>query len=207
MKDKLDLRSEYDLTKEIEKYMKMSAKERAEMLNAALYQTVEQVLKIAAVVEAMAQMEDDLAKSPSWWVANMRRIAAGTMLPQVFTMFDGSLRNKIAALPVQDQKRLTDKPVVELVVVKDGKTEILRADPRKLEVGQVRQVFSRGCLRDAAEQRSYLENQTFPKAKLKDDMACVKDASACSIKKGYLFVPANTRLSRKDLLGFLGQME
>jgi hypothetical protein len=196
---------EYNLTQRIELFKQQTAAERAMALKAALWQTVEQVLTVAAVVEAMAQSNDDLSELPSWWVAWMRKIAAQDMLPEVFLEFNGTLREKVAALPVQQQKILAEGGTVELVVLKNGEVEIIHADPRKLELPQIRQIFGRSYIRDAAEQRSWLESKTFPKAQM--PVSTEKDATACVVKKNYVLVLQNTRLTRKDLLMFLSQMD
>lgn len=193
----------YDLSAEIEKNKALTSEERARAAKTALYKTIEQVLSLSAIVEAMAEMGDDLADYPSWWVAAMRKIATGSLLPQVFTDFHGLLYLKAEMLPVQDQKRLIEQAAVDLVVMKDGATEVLKVDPRKLQNKQIQQVFARGHIRDAAEQRAWVENKMFPKAK---KVGVEGDASVCRVNKGWLIIPGPCRLSEKDLLMFLNQM-
>lgn len=195
----------YDLSAEVERNKAMTTAERAKMVSTALYKTVEQILSLAAIVEAMAQMGDDLDGHPSWWIAAMRKIASGSLLPQVFAEFHGELYLKAEMLPVQDQRRLLEHASVDLVVVKDGGIEILKVDPRKLASKQIKQVFARGHIRDAAEQRAWIENKMFPKAK--KGKASDGDASVCKVSKGWLIVTGPCRLSKKDILMFLNQME
>lgn len=161
-------------------------------------QTLQRAARILAVMEAAGDYISDI---PAAFVAFMRRIRAGQMLAETYLQFDGSTRVKVASLPLPDQRRLTEGDTVDLVVLREGKTEILKMDPRCLQPKQLKQVFDRDHIRSHTEQVAWLEDQSRADAVASKAHPEIE----VSTRKGGLIV-RGLLISRKELAQYLAQL-
>lgn len=111
----------------------------------------------ASIFHEMEAAGDDVSMVDRFTAIRLRRIYKGDVLPEVYTHFDGTLQNAVQSMPVpQQRKMLADQPIE--VITGDG-SDVLNIAPSKLTRFQIRQVFGRGYIRDAAEQRAWLETE------------------------------------------------
>lgn len=90
----------------------------------------------------------------------IKRIAEGMLLPEVMIRYQlaHQVRHAVEQLPISEQARLVgDQPAVLVLHEINGDWQERRVDPLELSPLQIRQVFHRGAIRTAAEQRSWLE--------------------------------------------------
>lgn len=65
-------------------------------------------------------------------------------------------------LPYSDQERIVNEKKVELLLLKDGRADVINADVRTLTAEQAKQAFDKDHVRTPAEQRLYLEDKARP---------------------------------------------
>ncbi len=105
-------------------------------------------------------------------------------------------------LPFSEQERLLKTGSVELLVVNNGKTDVLNAPLTSLSVVQVKQVFGSGYIRSVADQRVWIEGQT--------TVSKIRQASPpiYEVKKGELVFPSlELKLNTAQVATLLAQME
>ena len=94
-------------------------------------------------------------------LATFERIGRGDLHPML--MLSESPGYKAAReLPMSDQEKIVSEKKVDLLIFNDGKADVLKADVRSLTAEQTRQVFARDHLRDASEQRLWIEDKRKP---------------------------------------------
>lgn len=171
-------------------------------------ETITESIKVAAQEYADALSVDPAARDmfaaayptyPSSVWSGFIRIAAGDMHESL--LFDGTSGGRaLLKCPYDVQEHYIDNPVS--MVTSDG--EMLNVSVSKLTGNQVNQVFASGCVRDVAEQRAWIESQKTAAAinkKVKIDKT-----NGIYVKGTYLHV-GEIRLSRAELLKYLGQMD
>lgn len=129
-------------------------------LSRALDLTARNLMRLALIVRALEERGEDLSDLRLGLLTYLRQIAYGAVLPEVVVRFAESptLIKAIAALPMPDQTRLAAGDPVDLVVPRgEHGHDIRRADPLRMTVEQIRQVFAKGRIRDEAEQILVLE--------------------------------------------------
>jgi hypothetical protein len=114
------------------------------------------------VVEAIANAHPHITKEI---LARFEKIGRKQVIPDLFLSEAPGIR-KLRSLPYSVQKHYADHPV-EVLVVNNGKQEMLKVDAKNLTSGQVAQVFTLDGVRDTAQQRAYLLDKatqsSFPK--------------------------------------------
>lgn len=105
-------------------------------------------------------------------------------------------------LPFSEQSRLIENGYVELLVINDGKTDILNAPLTSLNSLQIKQVFGVGYVRSVEDQRVWLVGQT--------TVNKIRQSSppTYEVKKGELVFPAlDLKLNTSQVATLLAQME
>lgn len=128
-------------------------KRRSELRN-FLVATAESLRQAAQIVRVMVDEKDDVSDLPSGWVAQMLRVADGEMLAELMIEFDGLARQNVARLPLKEQKRLCENPIVQ-VVTKSGATKTARI--QDLDSTEVRRVFDYGKIRSISDQKQLID--------------------------------------------------
>ena len=127
------------------------------------------------------------------------RIASGEMDPRL--LFDATpAARALTKCDVQTQEYYIENPIP--VSCGNGDTILVQAE--KMTGEQARQVFNHGAVRDLAEQRAWIETQ-----KTRHQIVAkptIDKANEVFVKGAHLHVGA-LKLSRAELLRFLGQME
>lgn len=144
---------------------------------------------MAEVFHAMEENGDDTSLIPRSLARKLRALYRGSVLPDVFIHLDGRLCSCVASLPIPQQRAmLADEPVQLLTTAGDT----LNMPPSKLTAFQVRQVFGHGHIRDAAEQRAWLESEHTEKlsraAPTSDSITIVNQGKRKGVMVGRVFV-------------------
>lgn len=105
-------------------------------------------------------------------------------------------------LPFSEQERLMDEKV-SLLMVRDGKQDMMQVGVEDLTKRQCAQVFDKNGLRSPGAQRAWLEDQ-ITEAEFTEIKK--KDAAAWQIKNGKLLVRAGCELGRHELAVILAQL-
>lgn len=184
---------------EIEEYVKyletLSESELKESFLSCKIALADQIVRSAMHFMVMKKKEMDVSFIPGWLQSNFMKVATNQLLPGVMTNFHGLLFRKVSELPAQDQERLINGCPVDLVVIRDGRTETLSSDPRSLLHDQVRQVFGSGFIRSIAEQVIWIEDRNAKKLK----PALVDTPYEINKKAKKLIVKSPTVFGLKDL--------
>ncbi len=161
-------------------------KERKAALSECLAATAENMMKCAHIVGAMESAGDDVSSYPESFLAFMRRIRSGGMLPEAYINYEGRLRKCISQLPMPDQRDLVGGKKVPLVVVENGKVDVMKYDPRDLQPIQIKQVFDADHIRSEGEQRAWIEAQKTKEAPAhKPELdVIVKRSKGCIVVRG-----------------------
>ena len=90
--------------------------------------------------------------------AQMRRIASGEVLPEVYLHLDPPMSRIVQRFPQDDQRRIIDN---RPITVYTGEGDTLEMEPRNMLPKIREQVFDAdgGRIRDVSAQRAYLENE------------------------------------------------
>ncbi len=143
------------------------------------------------------KIKKDLADLPYGTLNTLERIGRKQVVPQV-AQASGIGYRKLQNMPYVVQERLLKEPL-ELVVIEDGKTDILRVAVKDLTRDQAEQVFDRRELRDAAAQRAWLAS-----VKAKAPPRRVEDAY--KVFKDRIVISRPCELTRQQLSSLLAQM-
>lgn len=193
-----------DCDKEVLEILSWTPEERRKALREALTMTATNIIRAAKIVGAMEEAKDDLSEFPVVVLDSLRRIRSGQMLPEVFMNYTGSLMQRIAALPLPDQRHLIEGGKVRLLVEREGKEpEILLQDPTSLQPKQIQQVFGRSRMRTEAEQRAWIEEFKLKRAKITQ----IEPTVTVDRKRGRLVVRGTVEFSKKELINYLAQLE
>lgn len=128
-------------------------------------------------------------------LAQFERIGRQQVLPRLLVA-DFPASRHLERLPTSEQNRLIDGSV-ELLVFKDGSTDVLNVQVSDLTKKQCKQVFSRVGTRSLGAQRAYLEDQ---RGKTPAKQAL------WHIKSGKVQFSGACELSRQELAVILAQM-
>jgi hypothetical protein len=127
-----------------------SAAERLAALREAIGDSVSAIQKAAAILRQMEEAKDDLSAVPSHLLNLLRRINGNLMLPEVAVQLSGTLRAKVALLPLAEQRLILDPECRLDVVLANGDTAAI--SPQRMTPAQIKQVFGDGYIRQRAEQ-------------------------------------------------------
>jgi hypothetical protein len=145
--DSLESRPTDDLLKELREIIELTQKN---------------LIRMAALVVELESRGEDLSHLRMTIIPHLRRIAANTLLPDAAMRFIGRplLLTQIAQLPLTEQKRLLDKPEVDVWLPESKTTKKIDLD--NLHAHQSYVVFGPAGIRTPAEQRDYLRGAKRP---------------------------------------------
>ena len=123
---------------------------RLAALQAAIGDSVVAIQSAAHILRRMEDAGDDLGGIPAHLLGILRRINSNLMLPEVAVQLSGTLRAKVALLPISTQREVMRPDYTVDVALLNGDTVAIR--PTRLTPEQVRQVFGDGYIRQRAEQ-------------------------------------------------------
>ena len=137
----------------------------------------------------------------SYILADYRKMAYGTLLPEVVFAFMGrrNILNAVSRLPVPDQCKLAANRCVDLACIEDEKPASRKADAATLTPSQVSQVFSENGIRSIEAQHGWLKQH------VRADRPEIAEEKAWeynqALKKLVVYKP--TSISRDDLLSIM----
>lgn len=98
--------------------------------------------------------------SIGWW-KQLERVGRGEIIPEIIMPYGNVGMEKLEVFPIEVQRRLVNKKV-DVVFIERERKEInyivRKVDIRDLSTGQANQVFSKTSIRNADEQREYLQS-------------------------------------------------
>lgn len=106
-------------------------------------------------------------------------------------------------LPLSEQTRLLEHPV-EVLLVRDDGTDILRIQVRNMTSGQARQVFARDHVRPIDEQRAWIEAQRTTAA---TEPKRIDLPYTINQRRGCVLFRADVEVSQKELLRIITQLQ
>lgn len=180
----------------------MTTAQLREELAKSLRITVEQLVRMAAIVRLLQDRGDELVDIRLSILNYLRKIAYGQILPELVVKFQSAplLLNRASQLPLPDQKKLIGDAPVKLVIFENGRTDHRLLDPLKMNAVEIRQVFARDHIRDDAEQVSYLRSKPTPVHRHASEV--VVDGK----RKGIVVSGDNVFISRSDLVNYLSRV-
>ena len=181
-------------------FAEMTAEERRGVLRSCLALSAKSIVRAALIYAVMVEQGDDVTFFSPVLRGVLRRIAAQKMLPEIYIRYGGTLRQRIAALPLLEQKRFVEGGTVPLVVRRGDRTEILKVKPDNLTLLQVKQVFAADHIRDEAEQAAWIEDLDL-RSRVEKKFAEIEVLP----RKGGIRV-AGVFLSRKELFHLLSEL-
>ena len=122
----------------------MTTEQLRERLASALRLTAEGIAEMASIVRELEQRGDDLSGFRLAILPYLRRVADGSLLPEIIVSYAGTptLLAAIATIPVADQRQLLDTGAVTIAVVEhDGTIGSRKIDPRALPKRDIPMVF------------------------------------------------------------------
>lgn len=163
--------------------------------------TVEQIVRLAAIVRRLEELGDDLSDVELSLLPQLRKVAYGQLLPDLVLELQGrpSLLRKVSALPLPDQRKIATGVPLK-VMQGDGDHRLV--PPLKLTDSEVSQVLGDDHIRDEGEQASWLrdrESRTRTPEKHNRSEVYV-DMKARGIRVLDVFIPAS------DLAHYLSQL-
>lgn len=149
----------YDAGTDIDELSSVPSDVLKERLVDALANAVSGLREAAQIVRVLEERGEDLSEFRGGLFSYLPRIAYGQVLPEVVVRFAGSayLMNRVAQLPIPEQKRLGDGGMVDVVVRRGDHFDTRKMSPLSLGHDQLRQVFAGGFLRTVPEQIAHLE--------------------------------------------------
>ena len=181
----------------------------AEQLRKALASLVVVCAETFARMSAIVQVADEQGVTEElglqgYQITALRRIGRGEVLPAAYAQFGGTpLERHLRILSPAVQRGLCDGGTVPVYSFDAGKVERREVQPLKLTDFERRQVFGPDGIRDAAEQRSWLES-------LKKRLStAVKGTIVVDRARHTLIVrvgSSEVSISRDDLLDYIKQI-
>jgi hypothetical protein len=146
-----------------ERIKDMDAFHVMEGLKRCLTISAEMLVEASMYVKRADELKVDLSELNGPLLAILRRIAHGQCLPGVVVKWSGQprLRDKIASLPIPDQKRFLEvTEAVEVAITKpDGSLDAVSLPVSSLRSSQVDQVFDRNRIRSIVEQNALVREK------------------------------------------------
>lgn len=139
----------------------MNTEELMQRLGAAMSVHVEKLVEIAALIRVLEHRGENLDQLKIGMLVWFRRIAYGQVMPEVFTKFrfNPNVLEKVASLPIPDQRRLSSGGTVEVLTFSGQNVTTRQVDPINMTGRELQQVFYRGRVRNLTEQRGWLEDK------------------------------------------------
>ncbi len=185
---------------EIEKMQ--DCKELRRLLVRALSVSVEQIIRMGAIVRRLEELGDDLSDMELSLLPQIRKVAHGQVSPQVvhYLMGKPSLFRKVSALPMPDQKRIASGEPLKVLLANGDHCMV---SPTKMNGKEIAQVFAADHIRDDAEQASWLREHAppaVPSEQVWDKEKIYLDRRRQGLVVGQRFIPAS------DLAHYLSQL-
>lgn len=189
----------------VSEYAGMGAADLRIAVEALLTVGAETFARMAAIVQ-VADEQGVTAELglQAYQVAVLRRIGRGEILPQAYARFGGTpLERHLAAVTPAEQRALCEGGTVTVYSFDGGKVDERHVPPLKLTAFERQQVFGRHGLRDAPEQRSWLESRRKQRRSAADGTVVVDHAQhAIHVRVG----ESEVTISRDALLDYLKQI-
>jgi len=189
----------------VAEYQGKSVSELREALESLLTVGAETFARMAAIVLVADErgLTGELGLQ-GYQVLALRRIGRGQVLPAAYARFGATpLGRYLNTLSVALQRSLADGGTVPVYSFRNGRVEKREVQPLKLTDFERRQVFGAQGIRDAAEQRSWLESLRKRRRDSADGNVIVDRANhALIVRVG----DSEVSLSRDDLLDYIKQI-
>ena len=109
-----------DLSENPPALLSLTPGDRLAALREHVGQSIAAMTRAAEILAAMEQAGDDLSAIPHHLLRMLRGIYSGVLLPEVAIRLGGRFRQKVAALPLPEQRRFVEPGACVLVVARDG---------------------------------------------------------------------------------------
>lgn len=186
-------------------YEGKTAAELREALESLLAVGAETFARMAAIVQVADEqgVTDELGLQ-SYQVATLRRIWRGEVLSVAYARFGGTpLERALPTLSPAQQRFLSDGGTVPVYSFEGGRMETREVQPLKLTEFERQQVFGFHGIRDAAEQRSWLETRRKRSVRSAEGTVIVDRVHhALIVRVG----GQEVTISRDDLLDYIKQI-
>jgi hypothetical protein len=161
--------------------------------------TVGTVLKIAAIVKRLEELNFNLRELNVPNLEFFRKVSQGAVVPEVYVNFIGmpAIMRKIASLPVGDQKKITDGKKLK-VMLRAGDFVMVSAE--EMTNAQSKQVFASDHIRNDSEQAAWLIERDQHAETVTPSDPIMVDRKRNGIVVGELFISA------RELATFLGRL-
>lgn len=146
---------------EIRSLAALNTAQLREQLAASLQLTAAHIVRLAAIVRLLEDRGEDLSDIRISILGWVRRVAHGQLLPEIMVRFQGSplLLNRIANLPLPDQRRITDGEPLKIACMEDGTVGHRLVDPLRMSMGEISLVFAKDHIRDETEQLAWMRSR------------------------------------------------
>ena len=136
-------------------------------------------------------------------LSRFEQIGRNALFPRLLASTSPGAR-ALTGCPYSEQVRFSEEPVA-LLVMHDGKADTLLANIDALTPDQCKQVFGRGHIRDAAEQRAYLESKAEQGRVQK--VQAIEDGAGYVISGKTVVFKRGVSVTKDDLIQILGRMK
>lgn len=181
-------------------YATLSPSERKEAFAREIDLSVEHVWRAAQIFRAMEEARDDVSHVSLSMQGTLRRIAAQSLLPEIYVNYTGRLRQNLTKLPIDEQRKYTDPSATVPVLLTKDALDPMQKQLQHLEPTEVQQIFGDGHIRDEEEQRMWLvrleQKSAAPKAEKKAVIVPAKDGATIN----------GLWVSKQELLKLLGEI-
>lgn len=147
---------------EIESLSKLDVPQLRQELARSLELSASIVIRMAAIIRLLEEKGEDLSDLRFGLMTHLRRVAYGQVIPDVIVKYQGypMLLDRIASLPLPDQRSLSSGGLVKLAVLNTGVgVDYREVDPTLMTREEIHQAFSRGALRTEPEQVQFIRNR------------------------------------------------
>lgn len=125
----------------------------------AMIVTVGGVIRLAAIVRVLEDRGEDV--SDIQFGHMLRRVACGQVLPELVVklQWQPRLLNKVAMLPIADQRTVAEDRPIKVATVENGARTHRMVRLMQMSPDEVRRVFAKDHIRDVGEQVSMMESE------------------------------------------------
>jgi hypothetical protein len=133
-------------------------------------------------------------------LATLEKIGRKQVNPRLLVS-DFPAARVLERLPMSEQDKLLREPV-DMMVVHDGKADVIKVAVQHMTRSQVKQVFARNYVRPLNEQRAFLEGQCKPSELVVSGMPY-----EINTRRHSVVFKANCEVSAKELARLLAQLQ
>lgn len=174
------------------------SKLREEYLNCA-GDFVGSIIRLSIIVRRLEELGDDLSDMEISILPELRRVAYGQVAPELLVNLQGKsqLLRRVSNLPMPEQRKIASG---EPIMVLDAGGDHRMVPPLNLTSREIKQVFGDGCIRDEADQSTWIrkESQKKPRAKSLDDVTLDRKRRGIVVRDRFI--------SATELSGYLSQL-